>query len=211
MCIIVHKPGGLVLPDIATIKRCWDANPQGAGFMYIKKPLFGPDKLIVEKGFMSWESFRKRIVKFKNYKEEMCLHFRLASHGSISEENCHPWQIDDDRALVHNGIIRWLGDDHATSDSKRFADILKTFDLQNEDHVRVLEEAIGSYNKVVIMDPYYGTVFLNRNSGVEDNGIWYSNSGYKQTIYPITEYKESSKKVRVNKYGYFNWLGDNGF
>lgn len=211
MCIIVYKKEGIKLPDMSILKNCWDGNSHGAGFMYRKKSVMGNRSIVIEKGFMTWESFKKRIGKFKTYEGEMCIHFRLASHGCISENNCHPWEIlKNESALCHNGIISWLGDDKTVSDSMRFADLLKSFDLENPDHVVTLEHAIGTYNKVVIMDAYANTVILNHNQGVISNDIWYSNRGFGNT-YDITEVIESKSVTPRRKGGYLSWLANEGW
>lgn len=34
MCIIIVKNSRMDLPDKEILKRCWNKNPHGAGFMY---------------------------------------------------------------------------------------------------------------------------------------------------------------------------------
>ena len=54
MCIIIAKqPNGIVTED--TLHHCWNANDDGAGFMYAKH-----NQLHIEKGFMKWDSFIER-------------------------------------------------------------------------------------------------------------------------------------------------------
>ena len=32
MCVAIYKPANVKTPSLDTLKRCWDANPDGAGF-----------------------------------------------------------------------------------------------------------------------------------------------------------------------------------
>lgn len=34
MCIIVYKPEGATMPSTDTLRRCFEENPDGAGFMW---------------------------------------------------------------------------------------------------------------------------------------------------------------------------------
>ena len=47
MCVIVYKPAGCPMPDEATLRSCWDTNPDGAGMM-----LPDGDAVRIRKGFM---------------------------------------------------------------------------------------------------------------------------------------------------------------
>ena len=40
MCIIIVKNSRMDLPDKEILKRCWNKNPHGAGFMYNYKVLY---------------------------------------------------------------------------------------------------------------------------------------------------------------------------
>ena len=90
MCIIIHKPKGKEL-DVATLKRCWNRNPHGAGFMFIQDgSVYG------NKGYMTYEDLTKGLADAGFLKDEkltkkhaVTIHFRLASHGSIKASNCH--------------------------------------------------------------------------------------------------------------------------
>jgi predicted glutamine amidotransferase len=47
-----------------------------------------------------------------NDAELAVVHFRLATHGMINEENCHPFHLGNDIYLMHNGICSGLGNDN---------------------------------------------------------------------------------------------------
>ena len=56
MCIIIVKNSRMDLPDKEILKRCWNKNPHGAGFMYNYN-----DVVIIKKGFMFLMIFMKII------------------------------------------------------------------------------------------------------------------------------------------------------
>lgn len=56
MCVAVYKPANVKTPSLDTLKRCWDANPDGAGFALRT----GGDEYAIEihKGYMTWKQFK---------------------------------------------------------------------------------------------------------------------------------------------------------
>ena len=49
MCIIVAKEIGIEMPSMETLERCFQANPDGAGFMW------ADGKMVhIRKGFMEY-------------------------------------------------------------------------------------------------------------------------------------------------------------
>lgn len=53
MCIIIVKNSRMDLPDKEILKRCWNKNPHGAGFMY------NYNDVVIKKGFMFLMIFMK--------------------------------------------------------------------------------------------------------------------------------------------------------
>ena len=80
MCIIVAKEKGKSLPSKKTLKRCFDYNSDGAGFMYVDK-----GKVIIDKGYMSFTSFYNRLKelkeKFDIQNKALVMHFRIGTSG----------------------------------------------------------------------------------------------------------------------------------
>ena len=54
MCVIIVKNSRMDLPDKEILKRCWNKNHYGAGFMYNYN-----DVVIIKKGFMFLMIFMK--------------------------------------------------------------------------------------------------------------------------------------------------------
>ena len=64
---------------------------------------------------------------------DIVLHFRLATHGDISDKLCHPFYVNKDLVMFHNGIIRdsvsgYNGHNKNESDTKAFVNnVLRNF------------------------------------------------------------------------------------
>lgn len=119
MCVIVYKPIGKKLPSANTLKKCFEHNSDGAGYML---PI--NDKVVIHKGLMKFDDFKKDIEKLfrdNNIKDvtniPIVLHFRISTQGGRQAGLCHPYPIcreyeemrklenTTDMALCHNGII----------------------------------------------------------------------------------------------------------
>ncbi len=73
-------------------------------------------------------------------------HTRAATHGSHTVENAHPFDINDDFVLVHNGVIRniWnLCNKYKISHTNVHVDSMGLAMLINQEGFRVLEEYEG--------------------------------------------------------------------
>ncbi len=89
MCIIAVKPAGLAL-DLAIVKRCWEANPHGAGLAWRRG-----GRVEVRKGFMRLGKFERFLQEHKAELtgSEVIMHFRIASVGEVSQALCHPFGV----------------------------------------------------------------------------------------------------------------------
>jgi len=165
MCIILHKPINIQLPDIQTLETCYNNNSDGAGFMYQH------DKRVhVQKGFMTFNSLISALnelqQKINIIDTNLTIHFRLASHGRITAGNCHPFPVTKnqnklkakscitDLAVVHNGIIPFTSYNRSTSDTILFVkDYLTEIkdNLFNPITAKLIRHATKS--KFIIMSP----------------------------------------------------------
>ena len=96
MCVAIYKPENVQTPSLDTLKKCWDANPDGAGFALCT----GGDKYAIEihKGYMTWKQFKAAFEKYRlaDFAGDMLLHFRIATHGSISPAKLKGWVFPGD-------------------------------------------------------------------------------------------------------------------
>lgn len=107
------------MPSNKIISQCFVANRDGAGYML---PFNG--KVIIRKGFMCVNSLKNDFDTFVRKHDidilqtPIVFHFRIATHGGVKKELCHPYPVCEnydnmrnlsgtcDIALAHNGIIR---------------------------------------------------------------------------------------------------------
>lgn len=185
MCILIYKPKGVPMPSDNVFLNCWLNNGDGAGMAWSTGT-----STHLKKGFMTWDHFllflEQRREEFQDY--AVVIHFRLATHGAVNPQNCHPFVISDsirdlqrtrytgtDMILAHNGIIS--GQDYS---KKTFHDLSDTMLFTKKLHVMGFDapeiKLILDTGKFVILYPnkanYYGTFIL-------DGGIYYSNTSYK--------------------------------
>jgi len=199
VCLLCFSPAG-TMPRREDIEMACANNSDGFGFAIRIN-----DGIITSRGLNA----KKVIDKFFAIREahpdsDAMFHARLATHGTVTNENCHPFRVAGDPRLVlgHNGILPMqVPIDSNRSDTRIFADdILPAMGIEILDSYAdrtSLEDWLGS-NKLVIMsthpalkDNYY---ILNEHHGVYDGGVWYSNCSYRPYIYkPIYNY--SSKYI----------------
>ena len=219
MCIILAKPRGVELPPEKTLETCFKRNSDGAGFMYVDH-----NKVIIDKGFMNYKSFKKHYdklcKKYHNFdNKSLVIHFRIGTDGSNIAKNTHPYPICEnyntmnkiyykcDLGMVHNGIITDYRPTKADGDIVDTMKFIKDFIYplkngwsdfyKNSDMLKGLEYLTNS--KLCFLDNkdniYTSGYFI------QDGGILYSNSTYKEYSYNYTNYKypyESSTTATNN-------------
>lgn len=196
MCIIVVKPP-LVHLKKAILKTCYDNNPHGAGFAY---PERDGSKVVIEKGFFSFKSFWKAYRNIQYMQLPMLIHFRVATSGKIDKDNCHPWRIDNNHAMVHNGVLSNIGkNSESCSDTGIFVnDILIPLFESNQEFWKengfkwLIESSIKKSNKIAIINNYGDYEIFNEQEGEWEHGAWFSNSTFKESR------KKTSEVVELN-------------
>jgi len=213
MCVIAAKPIGVDLPSDELFQNMWHRNPDGAGFMYADN-----GKVIIEKGFMKYEDFEKRLnevkasVDLKN--TGAVFHFRISTHGGVKPENTHPFPLTDNIpvmqklrmttsvGIAHNGVISIKTRTKDISDTMEYiasvvaplSKMRKNF-YADKDAMQIIEKTADSKLAFLTGD---GSIYLT--SGFEqDNGIMYSNTSYKGW----SMYYGTGGKSYV--YGYGGW------
>lgn len=193
MCIIVYKPQGEQLPSMETLRACWDNNPDGAGLMWPNG-----NSVHLRKGYMTWPDFVAALDEVTSAIDveatPMALHFRIATHGAVTPQCCHPFAVKDSfdkmRAteieaavgFMHNGTLSGLETDDATSDSMAFAkSVLVPLKAMSEDFLS------DAHAKRIISSSTQGSRFLlmakdgrvrTFGTWIEDSGIYYSNRNF---------------------------------
>ena len=205
MCIILYHPSGAELPDKNTLKRCFEKNDDGAGFMK-----YYAEGLRLWKGFMTWREFwhAYRTEQFQ-IEDDFAIHFRFATSGAVVKGTCHPFPISDDfrllhktkfkpceglqEAVMHNGVFgkgKWgMSDTMIFVGEKLYPKI--EFLTEQTMIDKIEKDTVGS--KLLIFWRGY-TVMTGHWNEDKDTGIFYSNYGWK-------EYK---------RYNY-DWRKDRGY
>lgn len=201
MCIIIAKKSGIPMPKEEIISNCWQANSDGAGFMYLKNK-----RVRIEKGFMKLKALKKAL-KFHNFglKDTVILHFRWATHGSVTPANTHPFPASNDikklrntitttdTGIAHNGILTYDDDfkndlsDTMTFIRDIFSDKLILDSLENP-AIKNLIEPIVKSSKFALLS---ATGIQLIGKFIDDNGLLYSNNGYKDD--PFEQYYAINK------------------
>lgn len=179
MCIAILNVTG-TLPKEAIINS-WENNYHGAGFAYSDGT-----RIVIHKEDKDKDAFYKAYAKHrkKNVGAKFLIHFRISTHGTITKDNLHPFLINKDVALIHNGMVDFAG--HKASDKRSdtrylceefLAKMPKGWHLSEGVHNFISE--VGGYSKFVMLDIDNNHAIINEDSGhwFEDN--WYSNSSYK--------------------------------
>ena len=178
MCIAIMKSANKKISK-STLRRCYDANPDGAGFMYAEDK-----QLVVNKGYFTFKEF------YKEYKphgdKQVLIHFRIKTHGPIDKDNCHPFLVNSGLGFIHNGIINGYGS-NIKSDTIEFNEsILQKIvskhgnnSLFDDPMVELIENVIG-YSKLVFLDRHGNYTIMNEKKGNWNDGVWYSNMSWKK-------------------------------
>lgn len=231
MCIAIGKMAGADMPTKETLKRCWDNNPDGAGYAFASNGV-----VYIRKGFMTFDSFWSSISEadrrhnFKNC--GVLIHFRIATHGGVIPAMTHPFPIIDDNgalskleyvsdyAVVHNGIITLTStkaySEKGMSDTAIFIRDYLTKIAQNRQwfrrkcNIELIEKMIDS--KMAILNSR-GEI-IHTSGFTEENGVLYSNSTYKDirkryaALSCYSNYDDDEYWDRY--YNYSGWNGYNG-
>ena len=203
MCIIIYKRENATLPSFEVLKKCFDTNSDGAGFCYVNNK----NMVKMEKGFFDFKDFYKRLLEIQNDKH-LLIHMRISTGGQLDKRNCHPYKINSNLYLAHNGVLpkSVAQSNIVLSDSYIYNEILKLYklkskDLTNEYFKEILGLMIGKSNKLVFFSNRKFAI-INEIQGTWENGVWYSNDGYK-----INNNRNNLHNDNLNSYFYDKEIG----
>lgn len=192
MCIAIYQPKNIKI-NYALFSSCWRVNPDGGGFAVRKD-----GKIEIHKGFMTLKEFWSGYKKY-NGQYDIALHFRIATHGFVDRDNCHPFAIGDG-AFIHNGFIPGYGTGlDGRSDTRAFCeDVLNPCmayspEWGKKPHEKALIEGCLNGSKAVLLYPET-TIILNEGLGTKRNGLWLSNT------HPLRESKKEWKNNLKKKW-----------
>lgn len=185
MCLLViqNKTAPMLSDD--WLRDFYSSNPDGIGVMYSQN-----NQLIIEKTLPKSANDFIKFYKDHVFGRDCAFHLRMKTHGNIDLENCHPYEVLNQREhgidlwLMHNGILHTDNKKDATkSDTWHYIRDYLIPILQNnpefafhDSFVELISEHIGTGNKFVLMDNRGRMSVINKDSGVYWAGLWLSNT-----------------------------------
>jgi glutamine amidotransferase len=201
MCLLmVAKPNAMPSDD-ALVCACAN-NPDGFGYAV------HTGKTIITGRGMNHNDVIDRFLttREKHMNGWAMFHARMTTHGETVKENCHPFRVggSPDTILAHNGILSNVkipaGDKR--SDTRVFAEDLLPARLNILDHKKKFKKlekwAGGSKVAVFTTDRRLNKAvyIINEKLGSwDDDGLWWSNSSYKQSYYITPTYGRTGSWV----------------
>lgn len=207
MCMLTYLPAG-ILPNRDRLKNGTVSNRDGHGWAIVVMGDDGTGSHIVTGHSMNADAAIEAftLTREKHPEGPALFHSRFTTGGWVNESNCHPYVVNGDprTVLAHNGVLPYSlkqPEDDKRSDTRYFAEVKgrhlypgsypgTAFNLNSKRGRRRLRDWLGNPNKFVILtvDPTFrhNAYVINEQQGVwEDDGCWYSNSGYKEKTYGI--------------------------
>lgn len=183
MCILIHHPINSKFSH-EQLADFYSKNPDGFGAI-VKRG----DTVEVIKSIGTLPEI-KALYDEQVSGHEAVIHFRMKTHGAIDIANCHPYEVIPGIWMAHNGVLS-TGNaaDPKMSDTWHYIqDFLKPVLEQDPSMIfnagfqKMMADQIGRSNKFAFMNQEGEIAIINRTSGVDHGGIWYSNT-YAWTPY----------------------------
>lgn len=199
MCVAIVKEKNIQLPSKDILQICFKNNPDGAGFVVNKNGYN-----YISKGYFTFEGFYKAFKQASiNKEDDVLIHFRVATHGKVNIQNCHPFPIQNSftnmtkpflktisDVMVHNGKLDININNKIYSDSMHFALAINNF-LKNKQKVSdqfiqyIIKptETNKKGNRIAIMSKD-GVIKKYGVGWIQKDGIFYSNDSFKiESVY----------------------------
>ena len=195
MCIICVSPKRVRQPNVTTIRRMFQNNPDGAGYMVARD-----GKVIISKGFMNVDEYIEAIrAEHFTAKDPVVYHFRISTQAGVNPQITHPFPLSNriehmkvvdvecSCGVAHNGIIRLTTDrnNHEYSDTALFiANYLSLIirepgDLKDERILTLIHRLACSKLAIMDGDGYIATV----GEYINQKGLLFSNTSFETDTY----------------------------
>lgn len=180
-----------------SLKDAWQRNSDGAGILIQTQA-----GITVFKGLMKFKTLMKTLKTIPE-STQTAVHFRMATHGASTEENTHPFQIDQDSYLMHNGVLSSLGKagKDGFSDSGHLAKILTGVDPR--DRIPLMEELGGKYLYADVDGMECIGDFTDKDGVLCSNTYW-SSTAIVYSGYTGEKWSAQTQNCRA-------WRGDDDF
>ncbi len=180
MCVICVKPKGVSLPSNKIIRAMYQANHDGCGFCTPTKSYKG----------LSLASFMSEIAKVS--KDEPCImHFRLATHGSVKRDNCHPFYDGETGTwFAHNGVLNVRPKRDTTDSETAFREIfvpyIKQYGLNADETRYTIRQVLANTSSKFAFLQGEDLQLFGEYKQLANGGCWYSNLRF---MYYMNDYR----------------------
>lgn len=184
MCMLCVVPPN-VIPERDKLENSALNNPHGFGFAIL---IPAENRIHTERTMNADTSVNRFLDMRAKYPESYAMwHARLATHGSTTIDNCHPFKVGRDSLtyLAHNGILSVTETpSDLRSDTRIFAeDLLPAIggvtSLDNEQVMNMVEDFTnGSKVCVLTLNPRAKKqcYLIHEEKGkIDKSGVWWSN------------------------------------
>lgn len=192
------------------LKNSGKNNPDGFGLAYTDGKKLRIYKTMKLNTFVN----KYKEIRAKYPKSYILLHTRFATHGKTNIDNTHPFKVNKDICMAHNGVFSGFGSSDNSDTLDFIKTILKPIDKANPNELNellfhpsknwfhtILSKAIGTSNKIAFLNSSNQIAIINATEGHFDKfGNWFSN--YSHTYCNVSHYS------RYNDY-YDDWYGYN--
>jgi hypothetical protein len=173
MCLlVVRKANSAWKPSKQEFQNAWDINSDGFGLAYAKN-----GKLRISKSLDEGAAW-KEVSRLPDNVPAL-LHWRMGTHGSVTLNNVHPFQLSAVRDVrqwvgAHNGVLSNIVCEKDKTDSETYFRTLK--------HIRIsdVERDISKlgYGKMSFLSNSGDLLIANESQGSWRNPeVWQSNNG----------------------------------
>lgn len=119
MCVIIVKQKGVSLPSRSLLRKAAIANPDGCGFATSSGKYFRT---------LNFTEFYNALTRLARVEDDVVIHFRWATHGSVKAANCHPFKgkgADGEPIyFAHNGILPIASKNDMTDSEIAFRELI---------------------------------------------------------------------------------------
>jgi predicted glutamine amidotransferase len=188
MCLIIHKPAGVAIPE-ELLSAAAAHNPDGWGLMGFDVS----GHLLLEK-HANVDVSELVNTEHTLRDAEYVLHLRRQTRGGSGIDNVHPFKVTDGIYLMHNGTLKIPPRVHGRSDTWHFVtELLRPLAqrhsglLSDSAFLHILEFGLRADNKMALLDRHHRRiVIVNRQHGVELEGLWLSNTRWvDRNLFPL--------------------------
>ena len=170
MCVIIYCPAGVAAPSLSELRDAFKRNSNGCGFVTKS----------IHYHTLHFSAFYRQLKK-RDINQDLVIHFRLATQGSIRVKNCHPF-YNRGYWFAHNGVLPIADKGDKTDSQIYFDDIVRPLISKfgwasGELKTELLRMAHETGSKFVLMHKGRTRLF---GDFIEHEGRYYSNLRHLQ-------------------------------